>query len=260
MGIRAFTLTISLDNVSNIVHMKNILIPTKGTVSAIRKSRIILASLVLGSLTSLGFTQMALAVYYEPIGTQLDLGEKNQDVTRLQTFIRDNPSIYPEGLVTGYYGSLTKKAVIRFQGQNGLAQVGRVGPATRDKMNDLINGGGWNGGGSNSSDMSGPYFSNMSYGITSNSLSFTFNTNEPTSAKVVYYTNKLAFNEGDINSNGFGPIGGYTVNSNNGQSYNHSITLPNLVNNTNYYYTVIATDAAGNVSVWGPNNMQRTNN
>jgi hypothetical protein len=100
----------------------------------------------------------------------------------------------------------------------------------------------------------------MSYGITSNSLSFTFNTNEPTSARVVYYTSQLMFNEGDINSNGFGPIGGYTINSNNGQSYNHSITLPNLLNNTNYYYTVIVTDAVGNISVWGPNNIQRTSN
>jgi peptidoglycan hydrolase-like protein with peptidoglycan-binding domain len=240
--------------------MKNILIPIKGKVSAIRKSRIILASLVLGSLTSLGFTQMALAVYYEPIGTQLDEGEQNQDVTRLQTFIRDNPSIYPEGLVTGYYGSLTKKAVIRFQSQYGISQVGRVGPATRDKMNDLINGGGWNGGGSNSSDMSGPYFSSMTYGITSNSLSFTFNTNEPTRARVVYDTNPLRFNEGDINSNGFGPIGGFGVTSASNESYSHSITIPSLNSNTVYYYTVIATDIAGNVSVWGPNNMQRTSN
>jgi N-acetylmuramoyl-L-alanine amidase len=133
--------------------MKTIFTPTNGIVLVTRKSRILLASLVVASLTSLGFTQMALAVYYEPIGTQLDEGERNQDVTRLQTFIRDNPSLYPEGLVTGYYGSLTKKAVIRFQSEYGFEQVGRVGPATREKMNSLISSGGWNGSGSNSSDM-----------------------------------------------------------------------------------------------------------
>ena len=235
--------------------MNNLFTRAHGLVPSIRSSRPLVASLLAVSVASFAITGVVSALTYETINTQLDEGEKNQDVTRLQTFIRDNPSIYPEGLVTGYYGSLTKRAVIRFQSQYGIAQVGRVGPATRDKMNDLINGGGWT-----VQDMAGPFISNMTYGVSSNSLTFTFNTSEPTTAKVVYHTNRLMFNEGDMNSNGFGPIGGFVVSSGSGQSFSHSIMLPNLVNNTNYYYTVIATDASGNVSVWGPNNAQRTSN
>jgi hypothetical protein len=42
--------------------------------------------------------------------------------------------------------------VKRFQAQYGFDQVGRVGPLTRDKINDLISHGGWV-----VSDISGPW-------------------------------------------------------------------------------------------------------
>jgi peptidoglycan hydrolase-like protein with peptidoglycan-binding domain len=48
--------------------------------------------------------------------------------------------VYPERLVTGYFGNLTKSAVSRFQELNGLAAVGRVGPLTLKKLNELL---GW---------------------------------------------------------------------------------------------------------------------
>ncbi|MEZ0208897.1 MAG: hypothetical protein ACAH17_01825, partial [Candidatus Paceibacterota bacterium] len=64
--------------------------------------------------------------------------------------------------------------------------------------------------------------------------------------------------EGDISSNGFGALTGNTVSSTAGLNTSHSITIPSLQSNTTYYYTVIATDAAGNVSLVGPNNSFRT--
>jgi chitodextrinase len=66
------------------------------------------------------------------------------------------------------------------------------------------------------------------------------------------------FNEGDVNSVGFGPIGGTSVSSSSGANTTHSITIPNLQSGTTYYYTVIATDANGNVSVIGPNSIFHT--
>lgn len=48
------------------------------------------------------------------------------------------PDVYPEGLVTGYFGSLTEKAVKRFQTKYGIEQTGFVGPQTRSKLNSLI--------------------------------------------------------------------------------------------------------------------------
>src|SRR3989304_8993450 len=37
------------------------------------------------------------------------------EVTKLQQFLAQDKTIYPEGLITGYFGSLTQKAVQRWQ-------------------------------------------------------------------------------------------------------------------------------------------------
>lgn len=72
----------------------------------------------------------------------------NNDVKCLQQFLKNQGnSIYPEGLITGYFGNLTKQAVIRFQEkykseiltpiglQNG---TGIVGEKTRAKINTML--------------------------------------------------------------------------------------------------------------------------
>lgn len=55
--------------------------------------------------------------------------------------------VYPEGLITGFFGNLTRQAVVRFQEKyaseilvpSGLSGgTGFVGPATRKKMNELL--------------------------------------------------------------------------------------------------------------------------
>ncbi len=208
-------------------------------------------SAALAVLVSAGLSSQAFA--FTQITSQMDLGARGTNVSNLQEFLAANPSIYPEGLVTGYYGSLTKSAVSLFQGQYGLDQVGRVGPLTMSKINSMIANGGWT-----TIDVSGPSFHNKLQTQNSNSATFTFVTNESTMAKVVYNTSPLMFNEGDINSNGFGAIGGFSVTSGNNMGTSHFITIPNLQSNTVYYYTVIATDGAGNASAWGSNNTFRT--
>lgn len=217
------------------------------------------------AVISLALATQAFA--YTTISASLDLGERNNDVTNLQTFFADNASIYPEGLVTGYFGTMSRNAVQRFQMSKGIVSsgsaattgYGRVGPSTRDAINGLINSGGWSGGVSVSGDVSGPAFYNVAQNQTNTSATFNFSTNENTMSRVVYSTYPLMFNEGDINSNGFGPIGGMSVNSGNGMAVSHSVTLSSLQPNTLYYYTIISSDAAGNISVVGPNNTFRTN-
>jgi peptidoglycan hydrolase-like protein with peptidoglycan-binding domain len=71
---------------------------------------------------------------------ELGMGDDGDDVTRLQVFLAADPSLYPEGKVTGYYGSLTTSAVRRFQAMYGISQVGRVGPQTLAKLNELMGG------------------------------------------------------------------------------------------------------------------------
>lgn len=73
----------------------------------------------------------------------LQLGDSGEDVTQLQTFLKaQGADIYPEGLITGYFGNLTKLAVQRFQekydiAKSGDAGYGYVGPKTRAKINSL---------------------------------------------------------------------------------------------------------------------------
>lgn len=69
---------------------------------------------------------------------ELKLGDSSDDVTKLQVFLAADASLYPEGRVTGYYGSLTVAAVKRFQAKYGISQVGRVGPQTLAKLNELM--------------------------------------------------------------------------------------------------------------------------
>jgi peptidoglycan hydrolase-like protein with peptidoglycan-binding domain len=224
----------------------------KITQNSVYGSKLIGVFTVLTILVSTGLIAQAYA--YNPISSQLDFGSRGYDVTNLQTFFADNSSIYPEGLITGYFGGLTKASVLKFQAQYGLDQAGRVGPVTLAKINSIIASGGWV-----AHDVAGPSFYNVTESNTNTSATFNLNTDEKTSVRVAYNPSPLMFNEGDINSNGFGPIGGYYVYSNNGTGTAHTITLPNLQPNTTYYYTIIATDTTGNMSVVGPNNTFRTN-
>ncbi len=77
-------------------------------------------------------------------------GSQSDDVKKLQEFLANPPiggaAIYPEGIVSGYFGSLTQKAVQKFQckydiicsGTVYFTGYGSVGPKTRAKLNELI--------------------------------------------------------------------------------------------------------------------------
>jgi murein L,D-transpeptidase YcbB/YkuD len=64
----------------------------------------------------------------------LGLGSLGDEVTHLQTTLAAKG--YFSGNATGYYGPMTRAAVIAFQKANGLSQVGIVGPQTRAALNN----------------------------------------------------------------------------------------------------------------------------
>jgi len=72
------------------------------------------------------------------VRTNLRRGSSGYEVRQLQGFLKQSPNIYPEGYVTGYYGSMTEGAVKRFQEGNDIEPVGVVGPKTRAKLNELV--------------------------------------------------------------------------------------------------------------------------
>ena len=64
----------------------------------------------------------------------LFVGRKGEDVAMLQKVLADR-GLYPEALLTGHFGSLTRAAVIRFQILNNISPaLGFVGPLTRDAL------------------------------------------------------------------------------------------------------------------------------
>ena len=56
------------------------------------------------------FTQKAFAT----IDIELGIGSRGNEVMKLQQFLATNPIVYPEGIISNYFGSLTEDAVVRF--------------------------------------------------------------------------------------------------------------------------------------------------
>ncbi len=212
-------------------------------------------ALLLTAVTGIALSAQALA--YTPLTSQLDFGARGTNVTNLQTFFADNASIYPEGLVTGYYGGLTKSAVQRFQANYGLEQVGRVGPMTLSKINSLIATGGWTN--APIGDVSAPMIYGVTATVSTNSASFAWTTNENATAKVFFNTAPIVINEGDETSAGFSLRAGQVAANDNIARSGQQVTLNNLTSNTVYYYMIVSTDTKGNVSVSNVNNTFRTN-
>jgi peptidoglycan hydrolase-like protein with peptidoglycan-binding domain len=201
------------------------------------KTRIMLAGMVIAPLALFAGTALA-----DTINQQLDFGMTNSDVTTLQTFLAQDSTLYPQGLVTGFFGPLTRAAVINFQARNGIDTVGRVGPITLAALNAQMNGVSVDEGAGkiNNTNTPQPMLSATSVTSTTNSATITWTSSTPASAKVFYsaqpsFVYKTA-------SNAVGAAG---------LSNNQSVTITGLQGTTTYYYTVESLDSQGNFS-WSP--------
>lgn len=70
-------------------------------------------------------------------------GSRNAQVTALQNLLKQDLTLYPEGIVSGYMGPATTAAIKRFQMRYGIAKPGEggyglVGPKTRVKLNSIL--------------------------------------------------------------------------------------------------------------------------
>lgn len=66
----------------------------------------------------------------------LRVGSKNDDVARLQKKLKDDGLFRAN--VTGFFGEITKKAVVEFQKKHGLPATGLVGTMTKNELNKQV--------------------------------------------------------------------------------------------------------------------------
>jgi len=90
--------------------------------------------------------QLQSAISGNLLTENLKYGDSGDQVKLLQTWLAKDSEVYPEALATGWFGSLTQQAVIKFQEKYkseiltplGLdSGTGLVGSATRAKLNAL---------------------------------------------------------------------------------------------------------------------------
>ncbi len=183
----------------------------------------------------------ATTIYADTLNRQLELKMTGSDVSTLQTFLAEDKTIYPQGLVTGYFGFLTKSAVSNFQSKNNIDPVGRVGPVTLARINAQMNDSKFG------SDKISPTIYALNVSTTRSSATFSWNTSDAAAA-IIYYSNQpLAMLEASSNTSV--NISGSTLLLHTDLRTTHSGTITDLQPNTTYYYVVYAKDGSGNESV-----------
>ena len=178
---------------------------------------------------------------------EMSLGASGGEVSNLQTFLAADSTIYPVGLVSGYFGPSTRSAVMRFQTKNGLASVGRVGPQTLALINQQMGTGLGSGGGASfgggAGDVSAPALgveaitTSLPNASSINSATFMWMTNEPAYATVLYG-----------NTWPFLLDSAPRVSGSNGLSTSQVVTVNGLQSRTQYYYVLQSRDANGNMN------------
>lgn len=74
----------------------------------------------------------------ETLQEGLKEGMMNDDVKKIQELLATDPEVYPRGLITGYFGPMTKEAIKRFQWKAGIAVTGDVSSTTRALFEEML--------------------------------------------------------------------------------------------------------------------------
>jgi len=197
------------------------------------------------------FGMSALTAHAAMISHTLDLGSTGQEVTDLQTYLAGTPAWYPEGLVPGYFGTLTQSGVQKFQTAQNIVSsgtptstgYGRVGPLTMNTLNQLMNSGNQSYAGSV------PVLSPLMIQTSSNSVTFSWSTNEPTTGQSYWDTTPIRADEATgLHQTPY--VSGTLALAPNGMQTYHTVTISNLMPNTIYYYFGRSIDASGDMSVY----------
>jgi len=212
------------------------------------------------------FSLLGIQSAYAAITSQLDIGDRSSEVTELQTYLATNASVYPEGLVTGYFGQLTKAAVERFQTAQGIVSqgtptttgYGRVGPLTQADINAKLAGG---GSPSPSGDVYSPTIRSVNVDTDRNGASITWTASEASMGKVYYSTSPIRISNIFDSTGVFSgePVVSGTLAQYDGVArVTHTVNINNLTPNTTYFYLVVVFDSTKNVSITSPASFRTT--
>jgi len=208
-------------------------------------------------IATLVFALLGTESAFAMINSQLDLGDRGTEVTELQNYLSTDANIYPSGLVTGYFGQLTKAGVERFQTAQGIVSsgtpattgYGRVGPKTQAAINAKLVGGVVGG------DVYAPLITSVNINTSNNRASVSWTASEASMGKVYYSTSPIRIsNVFDVNGVSFGePTVSGTLAQYDGVARSaHSVNIDNLSSNTAYYYLIVVFDASRNVNMTTP--------
>jgi len=174
---------------------------------------------------------------YALVSTTLSPGASGSQVQELQAFLATDTAVYPEALITGYYGQLTTAAVQRFQCKEGIVcsgsvsttGYGRVGPQTLARIKVL------QGNGTFTGDLNAPILGVAGVGTTTNSATITWTTNEAARSRVMFGTAWpfLYATAPSVVDAGVDTVA--------------NVTLTGLLPNTWYFYVRESIDLANNV-------------
>ncbi len=214
---------------------------------------------------------------------ELRRGMSDEEVKVLQEILATDPSIYPEGIVSGMYGPLTEKAVKNFQKKHGIEQVGNVGPKTRAKLNELLSEGAGNSGkvppglliapglknkiGENAGPLPGqklppgiakkmPGYENPTTTPATTTPDttvpvislFTATSTASTSITTTWVTNEIANGFVWVSTSTPVVTTGVSSASSTAFTLGHSFTISGLMASTTYYYVGVSKDMAGNTA------------
>ncbi len=195
----------------------------------------------------IGIMLVGITTTYAAVTTTLSPGSSGPLVSDLQTFLATDSSVYPEGLVTGFYGDLTTAAVQRFQckysivcsGDAASTGYGNVGPATLAKIESLQGGTTSSGSSSGSIDVNAPVLSWPTVATSSTSATVHWTTNEPAQSRLMYSTTPPALSYDAFAA--MPSVGDPTFDM------SSDVVIAGLAPNTRYYYVLESTDASSNV-------------
>lgn len=209
-------------------------------------------------LTTVALMGAPLLTNADIINRQLEVGMRGTDISAMQTFFAADTTIYPQGIVSGYFGFLTKAAVSNFQSKNGISSVGRVGPATLPVLNAQMASGMHAG-----ADIYAPLITSVNVNFTSTTATINWTTNDIVRGKMFYSTSPIMLGN-TFDTTGINFVEPF-VSGTLSPSYDgiarsaQSAYIGGLTPNTTYYYLIEAIDASNNVSITNPASFRTSN-